>query len=246
MRRPAVLAMTTISVAILGASYQAGAESRSGTPSALDPQGAVEPTPDAAAGPDAGTDGDTDGDTDQGETPSPEPPVTMTMTVEPSPSVTPSPTSTAPSATPAGTTTTPRTSAVRPSAPRTTARTTRTTRAPQPTTAPPATTPPATSSPPTSRPPAVVRTVTGERVTTGWGPVQVRLTVTDGVITASTAIRHPKSNDTSVEINAYALPLLEKQVIAAQSADIDGVSGATVTSGGYRTSLQSALDKLRS
>ncbi|MBO0870989.1 MAG: FMN-binding protein, partial [Micromonosporaceae bacterium] len=49
-------------------------------------------------------------------------------------------------------------------------------------------------------------------------------------------------NRMDFEINSYALPQLREQALSAQSAQIDGVSGATVTSDGYRSSLQSALD----
>ena len=46
-----------------------------------------------------------------------------------------------------------------------------------------------------------------------------------------------------MEINDYALPILIQETLDAQSADIDMVSGATVTSDGYLQSLQSALDQ---
>jgi uncharacterized protein with FMN-binding domain len=79
-------------------------------------------------------------------------------------------------------------------------------------------------------------------VSTRFGPVQVQITVLSGKITASTALQSPSGDSTSRSINSWALPKLEQQVLAAQSGNIDGVSGATVTSGAYRTSLQSALD----
>jgi uncharacterized protein with FMN-binding domain len=53
---------------------------------------------------------------------------------------------------------------------------------------------------------------------------------------------YPSGNGRDREINAYALPVLRQETLAAQSATIDAVSGATVTSEGYRESLQSALD----
>lgn len=85
-------------------------------------------------------------------------------------------------------------------------------------------------------------TFTGDAVTTEWGVVQVQITVTDGTITAAKAVQYPDQNDKDLRINAYAVPLLNSEVTAAQSADIDGVSGATVTSNGYVQSLQSAID----
>jgi uncharacterized protein with FMN-binding domain len=86
-------------------------------------------------------------------------------------------------------------------------------------------------------------TFTGEAVDTRWGPVQVRITVQGGKITASEAVQYPKENSRDVEINDFALPLLGRQAVQQQSAEIDAVSGATMTSGGYQQSLQSAIDK---
>lgn len=78
--------------------------------------------------------------------------------------------------------------------------------------------------------------------TTPYGPVQVEVTVSGGRITAVTALQHPFEERRSQEINAVALPQLQSEVLAAQSARIDGVSGATATTEGYIASLQSALD----
>ncbi|WP_406042604.1 FMN-binding protein [Micromonospora sp. NBC_00898] len=83
---------------------------------------------------------------------------------------------------------------------------------------------------------------TGSVAQTRWGPVQVRITVTSGKITDVTAVRVPDGNRRDQEINDYAVPILRQETLAAQSAQIDTVSGATVTSDGYRESLQSALD----
>jgi uncharacterized protein with FMN-binding domain len=86
-------------------------------------------------------------------------------------------------------------------------------------------------------------TYTGDTVQTRWGPVQVRITVSGGKITDVTAVQYPSGNPRDQEINAYALPVLRDSALTAQSADIDMVSGATVTSSGYLGSLQSALDQ---
>ncbi|MEU9468626.1 FMN-binding protein [Streptomyces avermitilis] len=86
------------------------------------------------------------------------------------------------------------------------------------------------------------RTVTGDTVQTRWGPVQVRVTVRNGRITEVTAVAYPQENPRDQEINSYAIPQLRREALAAQSAQIDSVSGATYTSDGYRQSLQSALD----
>ena len=86
-------------------------------------------------------------------------------------------------------------------------------------------------------------TVTGSTASTRWGDVQVSITVTDGKITSVDVPEYPTANGKDREINSYALPVLTQETLSAQSADIDMVSGATVTSQGYVQSLQSALDK---
>jgi uncharacterized protein with FMN-binding domain len=86
-------------------------------------------------------------------------------------------------------------------------------------------------------------TVTGAVAQTRWGPVQVSITVADGKITAVDVPQYPDGNRKDEEINADALPTLKQETLSAQSADIDMVSGATVTSDGYVQSLQSALDQ---
>jgi uncharacterized protein with FMN-binding domain len=72
--------------------------------------------------------------------------------------------------------------------------------------------------------------------------VQVQVRIRSGKIVDVTALRQPDGNDRDREINSYAIPQLHDEVLAAQSAQIDAVSGATVTSNGYKQSLQSALD----
>jgi len=86
-------------------------------------------------------------------------------------------------------------------------------------------------------------TVAGSVASTRWGDVQVTITVTDGKITAVDVPEYPTANGKDRQINAYALPILKQETLSAQSADIDMVSGATVTSEGYVESLQSALDQ---
>lgn len=85
-------------------------------------------------------------------------------------------------------------------------------------------------------------TVTGDAASTQYGPVQVRLTVSDGKITRAEAVQAPKGGQ-SDRVTADAVPKLNQAAVAAGSADIDAVSGATYTSAGYVKSLQSALDK---
>jgi major membrane immunogen (membrane-anchored lipoprotein) len=86
-------------------------------------------------------------------------------------------------------------------------------------------------------------TVAGSVASTRWGDVQVTITVTDGKITAVDVPEYPTANGKDRQINASALPILKQETLSAQSADIDMVSGATVTSEGYVESLQSALDE---
>jgi uncharacterized protein with FMN-binding domain len=86
-------------------------------------------------------------------------------------------------------------------------------------------------------------TVTGSVAQTRWGPVQVAIEVSGGRITAVDVPVYPNGNGKDKQINARALPILTQETVAAQSADIDMVSGATVTSDGYLQSLQSALDQ---
>ena len=97
------------------------------------------------------------------------------------------------------------------------------------------------SGPATSKPSAA--TYTGDSADTRWGPVQVQITVQGGRITASQAVQYPQNNGRDAQINGYALPILNQEVVQQQSASIDTVSGATVTSDGYLQSLQSAIDQ---
>lgn len=87
------------------------------------------------------------------------------------------------------------------------------------------------------------RTVTGRAVDTQYGPVQVRITVAKGKVTSVTAVNYPTQGPRDEQINSYAIPALNKEALAAGSAQIDMISGATYTSTGYIDSLQSALNK---
>jgi uncharacterized protein with FMN-binding domain len=101
----------------------------------------------------------------------------------------------------------------------------------------PSPTPSASSSPSTAK-----KSYTGQIANTHWGPVQVEITVADGTITAVSVPQSPSGNPRDYEINNQALPILIQETVDAQSAKIDMVSGATLTSDGYIQSLQSALD----
>ena len=85
--------------------------------------------------------------------------------------------------------------------------------------------------------------VDGPVIDTRWGPVQVRITTDGSTLTGVEVLQYPNGNGKDQQINAYALPVLVSETMAAKSADIDMVSGATVTSEGYVQSLQGALDE---
>lgn len=86
-------------------------------------------------------------------------------------------------------------------------------------------------------------TVTGDAVQTRYGPVQVQITVSNGRIVAAQAVQYPNSDAHDAMINNQAVPQLNAQAVTAQSAQLDSISGATFTSQGYLTSLQSAIDR---
>jgi len=88
-----------------------------------------------------------------------------------------------------------------------------------------------------------ITTYTGSVAQTRWGPVQVKITVQSGKLTKVTILQQPNGNPRDAEINSYAVPILINESLGAQSASIDMVSGATVTSEGYVQSLQAALDE---
>lgn len=79
--------------------------------------------------------------------------------------------------------------------------------------------------------------VAGPTVDTEKGPVQVEVTFRDRRITHVRMLRQPDHPQTTA-----AVPQLIEETLQAQDADIDTVSGATVTSDGYRESLQAAID----
>ena len=105
----------------------------------------------------------------------------------------------------------------------------------------PAPTPSASSSETTTS--TVSGTFTGTSVHTRFGDVQVQITVQDGVLSDVTALQLTDQDSRSVSISNRAAPILRQEVLAAQSANVHSVSGATYTSNAYLSSLQSALDQ---
>jgi uncharacterized protein with FMN-binding domain len=88
------------------------------------------------------------------------------------------------------------------------------------------------------------KTATGDAIQTRYGNAQVRVTITGGKITKIEALQLQGNDPKSVQISTSAEPLLRQSALSKQSAAIDAVSGATITSASYEASLQSALDKL--
>ena len=115
--------------------------------------------------------------------------------------------------------------------------------APSTMTTPKASDPPTPKSSSSSSSSSSTKSYTGDVAQTRWGPVEVKITVVGGKITKVTVLQSPNGNGRDAEINGRALPVLTQETIDAQSAKIDMVSGATVTSDGYLSSLQSALDQ---
>jgi uncharacterized protein with FMN-binding domain len=87
------------------------------------------------------------------------------------------------------------------------------------------------------------KTVTGDAIATRYGNALVKVTIKDGRITAIQALQLQGDDPKSVQISGQAEPVLQQEALTKQSAAIDTVSGATITSASYEASLQSALDK---
>ena len=100
--------------------------------------------------------------------------------------------------------------------------------------------PPATSTPAKA---AVSGTFTGATQQTRFGPVQVQITISNGKITAAKALQYPNNDFRSQSISQQAIPYLVQETLAANSANIQGVGGASYTSQGWYDSLVSALSK---
>jgi uncharacterized protein with FMN-binding domain len=107
--------------------------------------------------------------------------------------------------------------------------------------------PPASTSPKSAStsatPTTTTRQIAGSAITTRYGVVQVKVTVSGSKITNVGFVQLTAFDSQSEQINSYAAPQLLQETLSAQSSNIDSVSGATYTSDGYRQSLQSALDQ---
>lgn len=118
---------------------------------------------------------------------------------------------------------------------------------PSATAAPSATaTPSATAAAPVAAAPATPSTDgtwTGSAVTTVYGPVQVQVVISGGQITDIIPLQLTGPDGRSVSISNQAAPMLKREVLAAQSAKVSNIGGATYTTRGYLGSVQSALDQ---
>jgi uncharacterized protein with FMN-binding domain len=106
--------------------------------------------------------------------------------------------------------------------------------------------PPQTTPVSTTKGPYKDGTYTGDAVDAFYGIVQVQATVSGGVLTKIALLKEPNDREHTIEISNSSLPVLKQEAIAAQSAKIDIVSGATQTSEGFIASLASALVKAKS
>ena len=109
----------------------------------------------------------------------------------------------------------------------------------------PSKTPTQSAPPPTPAPKPkgqyVDGTYTGSVADAYYGNIQVEATVSGGKLTNVTFLQYPSDRSTSRYINSQAMPLLRQEAISAQSANVDGVSGATDSSQAFIESLSSAL-----
>jgi uncharacterized protein with FMN-binding domain len=86
-------------------------------------------------------------------------------------------------------------------------------------------------------------TYTGDAASTRWGDVQVSVTIADGSISDVQFLSYPDGDTRSAQINAQATGMLVQEVVQAQSADVQAISGATFTSEAFMQSLESALSQ---
>lgn len=115
-----------------------------------------------------------------------------------------------------------------------------------PTTTPPEANSP-NSTPPTNVPQGQYKdgVYTGDTVDVFYGNVQIQATISGGRIGDVKFLQYPNDRQNSIEINSQAMPMLQSEAIQAQSANVNGVSGASATSQGFIASLGSALAKAK-
>ncbi|BCG98826.1 FMN-binding protein [Mesorhizobium loti] len=89
-------------------------------------------------------------------------------------------------------------------------------------------------------------TYTGPAADAYYGLIQIQASIQGGRLTALKVLKYPNDRRTSVSINRQALPMLRDEAISAQSANVDIISGATLTSKAFIQSLGGALKKASS
>lgn len=96
---------------------------------------------------------------------------------------------------------------------------------------------------PTSKPAGKYKdgSYTGSVADAFYGYIQVKVVISGGKITDVIFLQYPNDRETSISINTQAMPILKQEAIQAQSAQVDGVSGATDSSGAFIQSLGDAL-----
>lgn len=87
---------------------------------------------------------------------------------------------------------------------------------------------------------------TGDVADAYYGNIQVKATISGGKITDVVFLQYPSDRSTSVFINRQAMPYLKQEAIAAQSGNVDIVSGATLSSQAFIQSMNSALSQAKS
>ena len=96
----------------------------------------------------------------------------------------------------------------------------------------------------TTAPPNTTRSATGQDIQYQYGDIQLKVTEQGSKITSVDIVNNGANDARSAQINSIAVPMLTQQALQVQSAQIDGVSGATFTSNAYAQALQSAIDQL--
>ena len=88
-------------------------------------------------------------------------------------------------------------------------------------------------------------TYTGPQADAYYGYVQVQATIQNGKLTNVQFLQYPNDRRNSAAISSYAIPYLQQEAIQAQSANVDIVTGATLTSRAFMQSLQAALNQAK-
>lgn len=88
-------------------------------------------------------------------------------------------------------------------------------------------------------------TYTGPEIDAFYGLVQIQTVIQNGKIADVEFLKYPNDRRTSVRINNYAVPYLQQEALQAQNANVDIITGATLTSQAFMMSLQSALDQAK-